>query len=232
MSSGPSSVVLIAAMCVGLFFSVLGFAAFPALMPVFFEEWGLDNTEAGWVNGLYFLGYLVAVPALVGVTDRIDTRRVFVVSLFVSTGAAFGFAAAAQGFWTASAFRALAGVGLAGTFLPGMRILVERLEGRTQNRAVAYYAAAFGIGASVSYLLAGEIEDGSVIALAGNSTSSNDPLILLGSEGSISPMNLTLIMPPKLFGTPVSNFCTTPIISIPFPSGPVGAQFPNPVPCG
>jgi MFS family permease len=158
MSSGPSSVVLIAAMCVGLFFSVLGFAAFPALMPVFFDEWGLDNTEAGWVNGLYFLGYLVAVPALVGVTDRIDTRRVFVVSLFVSTGAAFGFAGAAQGFWTASAFRALAGVGLAGTFLPGMRLLVERLEGRTQNRAVAYYAAAFGIGASVSYLLAGEIE--------------------------------------------------------------------------
>ncbi|MDP6804935.1 MAG: MFS transporter [Rhodospirillales bacterium] len=158
MRDFPSPVVLIAAMCVGLFFSVLGFAAFPALMPVFFDEWGLDNTEAGWVNGLYFLGYLLAVPALVGITDRIDTRRVFIVSLLVSTGAAFGFAAFAQGFWTASAFRVLAGVGLAGTFLPGMRLLVERLEGRTQLRAVAYFAAAFGIGASVSYVLAGEIE--------------------------------------------------------------------------
>ena len=158
MRAAPSSALLIAAMCVGLFFSVLGFAAFPALMPVFFAEWGLDNTEAGWVNGLYFLGYLVAVPVLVGLTDRIDTRRVFIVSLLVSTGAAFGFAGFAQGFWTASAFRALAGVGLAGTFLPGMRLLVERLEGRTQTRAVAYFAAAFGIGASVSYLLAGEIE--------------------------------------------------------------------------
>ena len=73
MSPAPSSAVLITAMCVGLFFSVLGFAAFPALMPVFFDEWGLDNTEAGWVNGLYFLGYLLAVPALVGATDRIDT---------------------------------------------------------------------------------------------------------------------------------------------------------------
>ncbi len=158
MSPAPSSAVLITAMCVGLFFSVLGFAAFPALMPVFFDEWGLDNTEAGWVNGLYFLGYLLAVPALVGATDRIDTRRVFIASLLVSTCAAFGFAAFAQGFWTASAFRVLAGVGLAGTFLPGMRLLVERLEGRTQYRAVAYFAAAFGIGASVSYVLAGEIE--------------------------------------------------------------------------
>ena len=48
---------LIAAMCAAEVFTMAGVFAFPALLPIFFTEWGLTNTEAGWISGIYFVGY-------------------------------------------------------------------------------------------------------------------------------------------------------------------------------
>ena len=61
---------LVCAMCVAQIMAMIGFASFPALLPTFISEWQLTNTEAGWISGLYFAGYMGAVPILVGITDR------------------------------------------------------------------------------------------------------------------------------------------------------------------
>ena len=54
-----------------------GVFAFPALLPTFVAEWELSKTEAGWIAGLYFVGYaLVAPPGHWRCTDRIDARLV------------------------------------------------------------------------------------------------------------------------------------------------------------
>ena len=135
------------------------FAMFPALMPGFIAEWALSNTEAGWINGMYFAGYTVAVPVLVSMTDRVDPRRIYLMSAVVTAISALGFAYFAQGFWSALLLRMLGGIGLAGTYMPGLKALSDRFEGRAQSRAVAVYTASFGIGASVSFALAGEFDD-------------------------------------------------------------------------
>lgn len=57
--------------------------------------------------------------------------------------------------WSACLLRALAGVGLAGTFMPGLRLLSDRVEGAGQSRAVAFYTASFSVGASLSVLVTG-----------------------------------------------------------------------------
>src|SRR5579864_2759053 len=106
---------LVFAMCVAEIGGLLPIAAFPALVPGFVAEWGLSNTEAGWISGIYYLGYMLVVPFLMSATDRIDAKRVFVVGAAISALAAFGYAFFAAGFWSAMAWRALAGVGLAGT---------------------------------------------------------------------------------------------------------------------
>ena len=49
------------------------------------------------------------------------------------------------------AFRILAGVGLAGTYMPGLRVLTDRLDDASRPRAIAFYTASFGIGTSLSY---------------------------------------------------------------------------------
>jgi MFS family permease len=132
--------------------TMLNSSSFPALMPVLVAEWGLSNTEAGWISGIFYGGYICAVPFSVSLTDRIDSRRIYLASLVLTSFAAFGFAMLADGFWSAMAFRALAGAGLAGTYMPGLRLLTDRTSPRRQHRWIAIYTASYGLGTSVSYL--------------------------------------------------------------------------------
>jgi MFS family permease len=123
-------------MCLAEILGMASFAMFPALMPGFIAEWSLSNTEAGWINGLYFAGYTIAVPVLVSMTDRVDPRRIYLVSAVVTVVSALGFAFLAEGFWSAVILRTLAGVGLAGTYMPGLKSLSDRLEGAAQSRSL------------------------------------------------------------------------------------------------
>ncbi len=153
---------LVALLCATQVLGMLNNAAFPALIPVFQPLWGLSGTEAGWVSGIYYAGYAAAVPVLVTVTDRLDARAVYLLSCLLGGLAALGFAFLAEGFWTAMLFRVVGGIGLAGTYMVGLKLLSDRLDERRRPRAVAVYTAFFGIGASLSVLVAGEME-----ALAG-----------------------------------------------------------------
>jgi MFS family permease len=136
---------------------MLGTSSFSALVPEFTARWGLSNTDAGWISGIYFAGYVVAVPTLVGSTDRIDPRRVYILSLIIGGIASVGFAVLAQGLWTALPLRALAGIGLAGTYMPGLKLLTDRATGARQSRYVAYYTGGFSLGTAASFAFTGEV---------------------------------------------------------------------------
>jgi len=150
---------MIAAMCVAEAVGMLSFATFPALLPTFMNEWNLTGTEAGWLSGLYFIGYMLAVPLLTGLTDRYDARIIFLYSAAISGIGTLAFAYLATDFWTALPWRILAGAGLAGTYMPGLRALTDRLPAISQPRAVSFYTASFGVGTSGSYFFAGLIND-------------------------------------------------------------------------
>lgn len=150
---------LLAALCLAEILGMAGFGTFAALLPTFRSAWDLSNAAAGWIEGAFQAGYLVGVPLLVGLTDRIDPRRVYLGSMAVSLAAAIGFALLADGLWSACALRALAGFGLAGTYMPGLKILSDHLAGPGQSRAVAFYTASFSIGASLSVLMAGGVAE-------------------------------------------------------------------------
>lgn len=136
---------------------MLTFATFAALLPLFLERWDLSGTEAGWLSGLFFIGYTVAVPILTALTDRMDARRIYLASAVITGVAAYGFGFLADGFWSAVPFRVLAGIGLAGCYMPGLKALTDRIDVAAQPRAVSFYTSSFGIGSSISYYLAGEI---------------------------------------------------------------------------
>jgi MFS family permease len=147
-------------MCLAEILGMTGFSVFPALLPGFIGEWDLSNTQAGWINGILYGGYVLAVPVLVSLTDRIAPKRVYFASMVLTTLACLGFAYLAQGAWTAFAFRMMIGVGLAGTYMPGLKILSDNIDGPGQSRAIAFYTASFSIGAALSFLMAGEIATG------------------------------------------------------------------------
>ncbi len=135
-----------------------GFATWPALIPLMRGEWGITNSEAGLVSGVFFAGYMAAVPLLVGLTDRIDARRIYLFATLLALCGSLGFALFATGLPSAILFQALVGMGLAGTYMPGLRILTDNYRGSTPSRAIAFYTASFGFGTTASLLLAGALE--------------------------------------------------------------------------
>jgi len=66
-----------------------------------------------------------------------------------------GFAVFADGFWSAVAARALAGVGWAGTYMTGLKLLADRVDPVLMSRAVAGHAASIGIAGALSFVFAG-----------------------------------------------------------------------------
>ena len=150
--------------CLAEILGLASIAVFPALLPTFQAEWQLSNTAAGWISAAYYAGYMILVPVLSGFTDRVDARRIMGLGAILGVLTALGYAGFARGFWSALLLRFLAGVSLAGIYMPGLKVVSDHTEGQgsLQSRFISFYTASFSIGASLSYLLAGEID-----ALAG-----------------------------------------------------------------
>ncbi len=153
----PSQLPFIIAIVGAEVLGMLGNAAFPALLPSFTTVWRLSATEAGWISGLYYAGYVAAVPVLTSLTDRIEPRRVYLACMALGCLANLGFALTAAGFWSAIGWQILAGIGLAGTYMPGLKALTDRVSGPHQSRALATYTSGFSFGTSLSFLVAGEL---------------------------------------------------------------------------
>jgi MFS family permease len=136
---------------------MLGFSTYAALLPQLRDEWGMSNAEAGVVSGMFFAGYIATVSLWTALTDRVDARKVYVAgSVFAALGSA-GFGLAASGFASAVLFQVLLGVGIAATYMPGLRLLSDRVSGPSQSRYVAFYTSFFGIGTALSLAIAGFI---------------------------------------------------------------------------
>lgn len=147
----------VATVCVAHVLTMLGFSAFPALLPQFTTLWSLTSTEGGMVNSAFFLGYTVVVPFLVSLTDRVDSRRIYLASALLGGAANLGFAFFAHDALSAAVYTALYGVSLAGTYMPGLRLMSDHLAPEKVARATGYYTASFGLGAAISYVFSDAI---------------------------------------------------------------------------
>jgi MFS family permease len=144
-------------MCVAETLCMTGFAAYTTLLPALQKEWGLSNSEAGLISGIYYAGFVAATPILTSLTDRVDARRVYAFACALSIAGAAGFMLFAQGLWSALFFQFLIGAGLGGSYMPGLKMLADQLEGPVQSRSVGFYTASFGIGSTLSILICGWI---------------------------------------------------------------------------
>jgi len=144
-------------LCAAEALTMIGVFAFPALLPDFSAEWRLTSAEAGWISGAIFAGYALAVSVLTELTDRIDAKRVYLFGAGCAALSTLGFALTAQGFWSAMLWRLLGGVGLAGTYMPGLKALVDRIAASRQPRWISFYTASFSLGTSGSFLATGAI---------------------------------------------------------------------------
>ncbi len=134
---------------------MLGFATFAALLPELRDLWRLTNAEAGLIASAFFAGYVATVSYWTALTDRTDGRRVYLAGCLLATAGGAGFGLAADGLASGMLFHVLLGAGIAGTYMPGLRLLSDRASGPSQSRTIAFYTSFFGIGVAISLALAG-----------------------------------------------------------------------------
>ena len=145
---------LVAVVCAAQVLVQLGAYFWPALLPGMMSLWGLTNSEAGWITAIFYGAYLLAVPILVTLTDRIDARWVYLFGVGCTITAHLLFGLVAEGFWSALALRALAGIGWAGTYMTGLKLLSDHVDEKLMSRATAGHAASIGISGGVSFACA------------------------------------------------------------------------------
>ena len=116
--------------------------------------WDLTNSEAGWITAIFFGAYMVSVPVLVTATDRFDPRQVYLLGVAMTVLGHLLFGLFADGFWSAMGARALTGIGWAGTYMTGLKLLADNVNAKLMSRATAGHAASVGISGALSFACA------------------------------------------------------------------------------
>jgi MFS family permease len=148
---------LVAIVCSAQVLVQIGAYFWPALLPEMMRRWSLSNSEAGWITAIFYAAYMVSVPVLVTLTDRVDAKRVYLFGVGCSALGHLLFGLFADGFWSAMATRALTGLGWAGTYMTGLKLLADQVDARMMSRAVTGHAASIGISGALSFVLGDQI---------------------------------------------------------------------------
>jgi predicted MFS family arabinose efflux permease len=146
--------LVILAMCMGQLGSLLPHVVVPALLAAFLiPEWHLSGAQAGLLSGAGAVGYMLVVPVLATLTDRIDARKILIAGSALSALGTVLFGLFAKGLWSGALFNSLAGIGFAGAYMPGLKALTDRLAPGDSSRAVTLYTSSFSLGVGLSFLV-------------------------------------------------------------------------------
>jgi predicted MFS family arabinose efflux permease len=148
---GRSPARLVAVVCAAQVLVQIGAFFWPALLPGMMRLWDLSNSEAGWITASFYGAYMISVPVLVTLTDRVDPKRVYLFGVASTVAGHLLFGLFAEGFWSALALRALTGMGWAGTYMTGLKLLADRVDAKMMSRATAGHAASIGISGALSF---------------------------------------------------------------------------------
>jgi EmrB/QacA subfamily drug resistance transporter len=149
--AGVLAIILISYFMILLDNSVI-FTGLPSIR----EDLVLSATGLSWVQDAYVLvfGGLLLLGARAG--DIVGRRRFFEIGLIVFGTASLLIGLAPAGWWMISA-RALQGIGAAIVAPTSLALITAYFEGEARSRAVAWYGATAGIGASLGLLAGGAL---------------------------------------------------------------------------
>jgi MFS family permease len=137
--------------------TMLVFSNYSALLPILQKEWSLTNGQAGWIFSSYQIGYILSVVFLTSLTDYTSPKYIYILTAFWSGLSGILFSVRAEGFESGLMLRTLTGIGLAGTYMPGLRMVSEKFPPQERGKAVGIYVGVFSLGVSLSLFLTGFI---------------------------------------------------------------------------
>ncbi len=130
---------------------------FAGVLPLLQADWQLSNAQAGAIQSAGQFGYLIAVLILSSLTDYIDAKKLIVTGgLWAGIGNLL-FAGFAHDMASAILIRGLLGLGIAGIYMPGVKLISRKITPSQRGRAVGLFVASFTLGTAVSIALSGNL---------------------------------------------------------------------------
>jgi len=149
--SSRNDAIWLGVLCTLLVLILLPYYAYSAMLLLIQQEWGMSSAEAGFVFGATQIGYVASVIFLVPLTDRVKTSYILAGSAALCVLGNALFPLLSNDIVSGSILRAIGGAGVAGTYMPGIRLISERFSGNRRGGAVGMYVAAFTLGGAVSF---------------------------------------------------------------------------------
>lgn len=136
---------------------MLVFLNFAGALPLIQADWQLSNAQAGAIQAAGQVGYVLAVLILSSLTDYVGAELLIIGGALWAGLSNLAFAGLAHDTASAMVFRALTGLGVAGIYMPGVRLISQRFPTSQRGRAVGLFVASFTLGSAASIALGGSL---------------------------------------------------------------------------
>ena len=124
-------------------------------MPVIEDEWGLTSSQSGIIIAFFHVGYVGAIIFYSLLIDKYNPKYFIVMGAFIAGLSGVAFAIFAEGFWLTLLLRMISGVGIAGIYVPGLRILTDIFPIQKRGEALGIYVGSLVVGSGFSLLVSG-----------------------------------------------------------------------------
>ncbi|WP_332632909.1 MFS transporter [Halalkalibacter flavus] len=128
---------------------------YSSIIPIIELEWGLSPSQSGFILASFHIGYVLAIIFYSFLITAYNPKYSFVVGAFLAGVSGVVFALFANGFWSALILRTLSGIGVAGIYVPGMKIVAELFPTKKRGRALGIYVGSLVVGSGSSLLISG-----------------------------------------------------------------------------
>lgn len=157
-----------------------------AALPAMRAETAIPDSLASWFTGGVQLGFVVGTlaSAFLGLSDRLDGRRLFCASALLAAAANLGILALPPDSWMIVGLRVLTGICMAGIYPVGMRLAAGWTRG-DMGLLVGMLVGAVTLGSSAPHLFLalGGLDWRITLATGSASATVGAVLVLLAAEG-------------------------------------------------
>jgi predicted MFS family arabinose efflux permease len=141
-----------------LVLNVIGFANFAAVLPALMADTGFSEAQAGIAGGAFFLAYAVGSPVFAALTDSQPPRRLYTLGAVLGIAGGLVFPLLDADYPALIVSRLLSGLGMAGIYMPGLRLLLETLPSAQQSRGSSVHVSTLTLGLSASFAVSGALQ--------------------------------------------------------------------------
>ncbi len=138
-------------MCAALLLNMVGFSNYGAVLPGIIHDLGLTPSEAGFAGGIFFLSYAIGSPLASVLTDVFDPKRLYLAGCAAGLAGGLCFPLLSDSYASLLVARLLSGLGMAGTYIPGMTLLAAAVPVEHRARATSIYTSCLTLGTSGSF---------------------------------------------------------------------------------